>query len=219
MQGRLMLLDRDISKRSADTNSPKTSSFVFSHADVLALRVEYHAPSTWHYLKADSHRRETIHFRLTAVGVQPAYDSFHIDIVDANQTTGSAAVQNGVDHVTGNRSRLIAAALTSGLAVTAAVVAVVAVVVTVFHRRKSRGMADKRSAGARVSAGENGPPGGVQLPEVVLVAVSNVPASDGRAPPAVVREPIGIDWRNVDPEILQHCRTTDPILHSEKVWV
>jgi len=218
MQGRLVLVDRRASKRSADANS----TFVFSHDDLLALRVEYHAPATWHHLTADHRRRETIHFRLTAVGVQPAYDSFHIDVVDAKPTTGSAPVQNGAeDHVTGNRSTLIAAAVTSGLAVTAAVVAVVAVVVTVFRgRRRRRGPADKRPAGVEVSAAEKGAQGGVQLPEVVLVAVSNVPPSDGRPPPSgVVREPIGVDWSNVDPEILQHCRTTDPILHNEKVWV
>jgi len=224
MQGRLMLVHRagtGTSRRSADTDAPRNSTVVFSRDDLLARRVHYRAPTNWHYLKPNL-RRETVHFRLTAVGVQPAYDSFHIDIVDANRTKGTESVQDVVDdHVvaTGNRSRLIAAGLTSGLAVTAAIVAVVAVVVAVFRRRRSGvGTEEKPPAGGGVSAGEKGPRAGVQLPEVVLVAVSNVPPPSGPSP-AVVREPASIDWSSVDPEILQHCRTTDPVLHSEKVWV
>ncbi len=27
------------------------------------------------------------------------------------------------------------------------------------------------------------------------------------------------DWENVDPELLQHCRTTNPVLHDSKYWV
>lgn len=32
-------------------------------------------------------------------------------------------------------------------------------------------------------------------------------------------EPVGTDWDNVDPEIVQHCRKSNPLLHEEKVWV
>jgi len=32
-------------------------------------------------------------------------------------------------------------------------------------------------------------------------------------------EPVSLDWRNVDPEIVQHCRKTNPLLQSERVWV
>lgn len=32
-------------------------------------------------------------------------------------------------------------------------------------------------------------------------------------------EPVGSDWDNVDPEIVQHCRKSNPLLHKEKVWV
>ena len=225
VQGRLTLVHRGASRRSTDTNSRENSTFVFSHDDVLARRVEYHAPTTWHYLKPNL-RRETIHFRLTADGVQPAYDSFHIDVVDANRTPGAGSVHDDVEgHATGtgNRSTLIAAAATSGLAVTAAIVAVVVVVVTVLRgRRRPGGTEEKRPASGEVSAGEKAPQGGVQLPEVVLVAVSNVPTSERRPSPAaaaVVRQPIDVDWSNVDPEILQHCRITDPVLRDEKVWV
>jgi len=223
MQGQLILFQRGASKRSAASKIPTNSTFVFSHADLLALRVEYHAPTIWmHNLKANSQRRETIRFRLTADGVQPAHDSFHMVVVDASPTTGS--VQDGDDGpvtVSGNRSTVIAAALTSGLAVTALIVAVVAVVVMVFRRRRSRGSAaDKQPPRSpKLSHGETGPPSEIQLPEVVLVAVSNLPPSSATPPAGVVRQPVGVDWSNVDPEILQHCRTTDPILHSEKVWV
>jgi len=220
MQGQLVLLHRRTSKRSAASRNSSNYSFDFTHADLLALRVEYHAPASWNGLNANS-RRETIHFRLTADGVQSSYDAVYIDVVDAERTTGS--IQDGIveDHLTetGNRSTLIAAAVTSGLAVTAVMVAVVCIGVTVFCRKRPQWMFRKQSPGSIVSPGEKKPDGMVegQLPEVVLVSVSNLP--EARPPVGVVREPIGIDWSSVDPEILQHCRTTDPILHSEKVWV
>jgi len=220
MQGQLVLFHRGTSKRSAASENPTNSTFVFSHADVLANRVEYHAPTTWHSLKANSQRRETINFRLTADGVQPASDSFHVEVADATPTTGS--IQDGGEAnmtVTGNRSTLIAAALTSGVAVTAAIVAIVAVVVTVFRCRRSRMAVEKPPKKPKVTREEKGPEGEVKLPEVVFVAVSNLPPSSAGPPAAVVRQPIGVDWSNVDPEILQHCRMTDPVLHSEKVWV
>ena len=231
MQGHLTLSHRATSKRSAVASSenPTNTTFVFSHADLLALRVQYHAPVAWRGPKANSaRRRETVHFRLSADGVQSARDSFQIVIADASPT-----IQDGGDgHVTaaaaGSGSTLMAAALTSGLAVTAAVVAVVAVVLVVFRRRRR----PKHPPGSRqVSDGEKWPrtegvkrgrtEGEVdQLPEVVLVAVSS-PAATPRPPPSGVvrRQPVAVDWSNVDPEIVQHCRTTDPVLHSDKVWV
>jgi len=215
-----MLVHRGTYKRSAVSKSPTNSTFVFTHTDLLALRVEYHAPTTWHSLKANSRRRETIHFRLTADGVQSAYDAFHVDIVDASRTTKSI-LDGDEDHttVTGNRSTLIAAAVTSGLAVTATIFAVVGIVMTVFCQRRHRRTADKQPKYSKVSHVEKEQDGEVHMPEVVLVSVSNLPPSNASPPAGLVREPIGVDWSNVDPEILQHCRTTDPILHSEKVWV
>ena len=230
VQGKLVLVHRKgTSKRSTVTENPTNSTFMFTHADVVALRVEYHAPATWQHLKANSERRrrrETIRFRLTADGVQPAHDSFHVDVVDAASRT-TRSIRDGDDvRVTaaGNRSTLIAAAVTSGLAVTAAVFAVVGVVVTVFRRRRrSAGVADKSPTVSAVSAGDKVPADTeVRLPEVVLVAVSNLPppTSDAERPAVVVREQIrAADWSRVDPEILQHCRTTDPILSEEKIWV
>jgi len=194
--------------------------FVFTHADLLALRVEYHAPTTWNHLTADSQRRETIHFRLTANLVQPASDFFHINIVGGAEPTTELIQNGGEGHVTGNGTKLIATAVTSGLAVTAVVMAVVGVVVMLIRGRRSRQEDSKRSRSFRLCPGkEESLVSEVQLPEVVLVAVSNLPPGDVRPPTAPVREPIAVDWSNVDPEILQHCRTTDPILHSEKVWV
>jgi len=222
LQGRLTFNHRRSSKRSTASENPTNSTFAFTHTDLQALRVEYHAPPTWHSLTANSERRrETVHFRLTADGVQPAYDSLDLVIAEAKPTAGS--IQDGGEgHVTstGNRSTLFAAALTSALAVTAVIVAVVAVVLLVFRRRRPKTSAVKQPPSPGVAARETGREVGDQLPEVVLVAVSNLPPPNSAAPPAgIVRQPIAVDWSNVDPEILQHCRTTDPILHSEKVWV
>ena len=33
------------------------------------------------------------------------------------------------------------------------------------------------------------------------------------------RDQVTFDWENVDPELLQHCRTTNPVLHENKYWV
>ncbi|KAI0239538.1 Chondroitin sulfate proteoglycan 4 [Lamellibrachia satsuma] len=30
---------------------------------------------------------------------------------------------------------------------------------------------------------------------------------------------VTVDWRHADPELLQHCRTTNPVLHNNKYWV
>lgn len=35
----------------------------------------------------------------------------------------------------------------------------------------------------------------------------------------LTREQVSFDWENVDPELLQHCRTTNPVLHENKYWV
>ena len=41
------------------------------------------------------------------------------------------------------------------------------------------------------------------------------PAGEATATP----EQASFDWDSVDPELLQHCRTTNPILHKSKYWV
>ena len=33
------------------------------------------------------------------------------------------------------------------------------------------------------------------------------------------RDQVTFDWENVDPELLQHCRKTNPVLHENKYWV
>ena len=33
------------------------------------------------------------------------------------------------------------------------------------------------------------------------------------------RDQVTYDWDSVDPELLQHCRTTNPVLHENKYWV
>ena len=44
---------------------------------------------------------------------------------------------------------------------------------------------------------------------------------DGSLPPGMDpdKPEVGFDWDNVDPELLQHCRTTNPVLHENKYWV
>lgn len=39
------------------------------------------------------------------------------------------------------------------------------------------------------------------------------PSPDGR------KERAAFDWENVDPELLQHCRKTTPVLHKNQYWV
>jgi len=248
MQGQLTLVHSgSTSKRSvAWPENPTNTSFVFSHADLQALRVQYRAPpTTRHSLKVNSAgRQETIHFRLSADGVQTARGLFQIVLADDRPQTGGGPIQDGgggqeEGHVTeaattesSGGSRLVATVLTSGLAVTAAIVAVVAVVLIVFRRRRRTKQplgSPKESDGSKGDLGAEDEVPPLHLPEVILVAVSNLPpipvatspppSSSSAAVDGVVRQPIAVDWSNVDPEILQHCRTTDPILHSEKVWV
>ncbi len=33
------------------------------------------------------------------------------------------------------------------------------------------------------------------------------------------RKEVTFDWESIDPELLQHCRTTNPVLHENKYWV
>lgn len=43
------------------------------------------------------------------------------------------------------------------------------------------------------------------------------PPSDG--PRSVWKEQVTFDWEHVDPELLQHCRKTNPVLHKNQYWV
>jgi len=43
------------------------------------------------------------------------------------------------------------------------------------------------------------------------------PAVDG--PRSVWKEQVTFDWEHVDPELLQHCRKTNPVLHKNQYWV
>ena len=43
---------------------------------------------------------------------------------------------------------------------------------------------------------------------------------DGRhGPRSVWKEQVTYDWEHVDPELLQHCRKTNPVLHKNQYWV
>ena len=39
------------------------------------------------------------------------------------------------------------------------------------------------------------------------------------APGSVWKEQVTFDWEHVDPELLQHCRKTNPVLHKNQYWV
>ena len=41
----------------------------------------------------------------------------------------------------------------------------------------------------------------------------------GPPPPHHPGDSVGFDWDTIDPELLQHCRTTNPVLHKNKYWV
>ena len=46
------------------------------------------------------------------------------------------------------------------------------------------------------------------------------PPSDGpQGPRSVWKEQVTFDWEHVDPELLQHCRKTNPVLHKNQYWV
>jgi len=38
-------------------------------------------------------------------------------------------------------------------------------------------------------------------------------------PRSVWKEQVTFDWEHVDPELLQHCRKTNPVLHKNQYWV
>ncbi|KAK2152839.1 hypothetical protein LSH36_316g03037, partial [Paralvinella palmiformis] len=44
-------------------------------------------------------------------------------------------------------------------------------------------------------------------------------APSGGAGASSEKPEVGFQWENVDPELLQHCRTTNPVLHENKYWV
>lgn len=41
----------------------------------------------------------------------------------------------------------------------------------------------------------------------------------GTGKPNAWKDQVTFDWQHVDPELLQHCRTTNPILHKNQYWV
>lgn len=50
----------------------------------------------------------------------------------------------------------------------------------------------------------------------VETGVSEQPSPDGSVGK---KEHAAFDWENVDPELLQHCRKTTPVLHKSQYWV
>ena len=49
---------------------------------------------------------------------------------------------------------------------------------------------------------------------------NGAPPGDGHyGPRSVWKEQVTFDWEHVDPELLQHCRKTNPVLHKNQYWV
>ncbi len=40
-----------------------------------------------------------------------------------------------------------------------------------------------------------------------------------KTPGGTMKRQVKFDWESIDPELLQHCRTTNPVLHENKYWV
>jgi len=59
--------------------------------------------------------------------------------------------------------------------------------------------------------------GGIQLPAEPLSAQALVGSTS--YPQPAWKEQVTFDWQRVDPELLQHCRTTNPVLHKNQYWV
>ena len=45
------------------------------------------------------------------------------------------------------------------------------------------------------------------------------PGADIKTPGGTLKRQVKFDWESIDPELLQHCRTTNPVLHENKYWV
>ena len=45
------------------------------------------------------------------------------------------------------------------------------------------------------------------------------PRDRPHGPRSVWKEQVTFDWEHVDPELLQHCRKTNPVLHKNQYWV
>lgn len=45
------------------------------------------------------------------------------------------------------------------------------------------------------------------------------PSDGSQGPRSVWKEQVTFDWEHVDPELLQHCRKTNPVLHKNQYWV
>lgn len=49
---------------------------------------------------------------------------------------------------------------------------------------------------------------------------ARLPSADVQhGPRSVWKEQVTFDWEHVDPELLQHCRKTNPVLHKNQYWV
>ena len=50
-------------------------------------------------------------------------------------------------------------------------------------------------------------------------AAPGSPRDGPQGPRSVWKEQVTFDWEHVDPELLQHCRKTNPVLHKNQYWV
>ena len=66
------------------------------------------------------------------------------------------------------------------------------------------------------------PPGGDEYLDRTMPRVTSNPLDDSgeiKTPGGTLKRQVKFDWESIDPELLKHCRTTNPVLHENKYWV
>ena len=57
------------------------------------------------------------------------------------------------------------------------------------------------------------------LPLCKVTPLSDDEDAENKTPGGTLKRQVKFDWESIDPELLQHCRTTNPVLHENKYWV
>ena len=57
------------------------------------------------------------------------------------------------------------------------------------------------------------------VPLCKVTPLSDDEDAENKTPGGTLKRQVKFDWESIDPELLQHCRTTNPVLHENKYWV
>ena len=57
------------------------------------------------------------------------------------------------------------------------------------------------------------------VPLCKVTPLSDDEDAENKTPGGTLTRQVKFDWESIDPELLQHCRTTNPVLHENKYWV